>query len=651
MTRHTTGWAAVAAALMLILAGCAGGVPSGPSGGDAGTADGGDDGGTVNFYISDQQNAIDQFEHLNVTITEVTLVRADTDDADDTEDAESDDSDADDENETETTEPTETPESDDADDGGEQVTYEVDNVTLDLTELQGANASKLGSVPVPNGTYTKVSVEISSVEGTLTDGSSADVKLPSNKLRLNKEFTVGNGEEVDFVFDVTVFERGPNGYILKPVAGESGTSDEVEIRDVDEDDEREEAEDADDADESDDATETEEAESDDESDRGEDTGDDSSGQSSMDFYLSDEENAMGDFAHLNVTVTKVGLQRGGESGGWVEKDVDDRTIDLTTLPGTNATRLGTFGVDNGTYTKVFVYVDEVDATLENGDSANVKLPSSKLQLNKEFTVGNGEEVDFVYDMSVFKAGNSGKYILKPVVSESGTSDEVPIEDVDETDSDDDSDEASAELNASFVGNVTAGENATVEVTRNGSAVEDATVEVTQEVDGEETTETLTTDANGTVTFAVDANASELSVEATAGDGEAELEREFETEEDDSEESEEVSESADLSASFAGNVTAGENATVEVTRNGSTVENATVEVTQEVDGDETTETYSTDVNGTVTFAVDANATELTVEVTAGDDEAELEREFETTGGDDADGTDDESDAAALRASAV
>ena len=548
MSRHTTGWAAVAAALMLVLAGCAGGVPSGSSGGDAGTADGtgGDDGGTVNVYISDQQNAIDQFEHLNVTISEVTLVRADDRDGGD---ADADDGDAADENETETTEPTETaestatPESDDNDDDadaddGDQVTYEVDNVTLDLTELQGANASKLGSVPVSNGTYTKVFVEVESVNGTLTDGSSADVKLPSNKLRLNKEFTVGNGEEVDFVFDVTVFERGPNGYILKPVAGESGTGDEVEIRDVDADDdaddegeaaddaddEGEAADDAADGDDADDATGTE-AES------GDDTaGSSNSGQSSMAFYLSDEENAMGDFAHLNVTVTKVGLQRGGESGSWVEKDVDDRTVDLTTLPGANATKLGTFGVDNGTYTKVFVHVDEINATLENGDSVNVKLPSNKLQLNKEFTVGDGEEVDFVYDMSVFKAGNSGKYILKPVVGESGTGDEVPIEDVDDEDSDDDSDEETEALalNASFVGNVTAGENVTVEVTRNGSAVENASIEVTQEIDGDKTTETYRTDENGTVTFAIDANATELTVVVTAGDDEAELERELET---------------------------------------------------------------------------------------------------------------------------
>ncbi|MFB6176891.1 MAG: DUF4382 domain-containing protein, partial [Halobaculum sp.] len=89
-------WATVGVALLLVLAGCSSGV--GP-----GTGDTGDTGetGTINFYVSDQQNAIDQFEHLNVTVTEVTLVRADGDG----------------ENESES-----------------RVTVNVDDVTVDLTK-------------------------------------------------------------------------------------------------------------------------------------------------------------------------------------------------------------------------------------------------------------------------------------------------------------------------------------------------------------------------------------------------------------------------------------------------------------------------------------------------------------------------------------
>ena len=145
---------------------------------------------------------------------------------------------------------------------------------------------------------------------------------------------------------------------------------------------------------------------------------------------------------------------------------------------------------------------------------------------------NGSEVEFVFDVTVKKAGNSGKYILQPVVTESGT--DVPIEKADggEQDSSDDRDEGAgsnaaaddesdddATLDAAFEGNVTAGENATLVVTRNGSAVENATVSVNDEPVG-------TTDADGELTVDVpEADAVTVVVEA---DGEeVELEYEFE----------------------------------------------------------------------------------------------------------------------------
>ncbi|MBX0294631.1 DUF4382 domain-containing protein [Haloarcula nitratireducens] len=145
------------------------------------------------------------------------------------------------------------------------------------------------------------------------------------------------------------------------------------------------------------------------------------------FYVSDEKNAIGDFRHLNVTVSRVGFERTGtgeESGGWVEFSAGNTTLDLTTLQGENATLVDAYRLPNATYGKVFVYVSEVNATLEDGERVRVKLPSEKLQLNDEFTVRDGTEVNFVFDISVVKAGNSGKYVLKPVISESGTT--VPI---------------------------------------------------------------------------------------------------------------------------------------------------------------------------------------------------------------------------------
>lgn len=263
------------------------------------------------------------------------------------------------------------------------------------------------------------------------------------------------------------------------------------------------------------------------------------GASAVDFYLSDEQNAMDDFAHLNVTISEVGMKRA--DGNWTTHEVDQRTVDLTRLLGANATRLGSFDVENGTYETVFVHVSEVNGTLTNGEEVRVKLPSEKLQIHQSFAVGANESVDYVFDISVFKAGNSGKYILKPIISESGTDKE--IEDIDERESEKGEDEKGedekgedgkdekeqndkTDLNATFVNNVTRGENVTISVTQNGSAVANATVSVNDESVG-------VTAADGTLTFSVP-DAEELEVEIETERASAELEREFEPDDSDDE---------------------------------------------------------------------------------------------------------------------
>lgn len=218
---------------------------------------------------------------------------------------------------------------------------------------------------------------------------------------------------------------------------------------------------------------------------------------------------------------------------------------LTELQGENASLVGEYGVPEGNYTKVFVHVSEVNGTLKTGERVNVKLPSNRLQLDTDFEVGNGESVDFVFDITAFEAGNSGKYIPKPVVSESGTN--VPITRVgaeettdaeaaaeaeadanaeveaaeNETDDNGERAESDAEgdLSVSFDGNVSAGENATVVVTRNGTPVENATVTINGEAAG-------TTDADGELGVAIP---DERDVTVVAVDGESEAEAEFEFE--------------------------------------------------------------------------------------------------------------------------
>ncbi len=136
------------------------------------------------------------------------------------------------------------------------------------------------------------------------------------------------------------------------------------------------------------------------------------------LMVSDEPNDIGDFTSLSVTVSKIGVLSDA-SDNWTEITLNPAvTFDLTKLKGDNATQVWNGGLASGNYTKVFVYVDNITGVLD-GDNVTVKLPGDKLQISKPFTVAADHTVSFVFDITVIKAGNSGKYILKPQIGASG----------------------------------------------------------------------------------------------------------------------------------------------------------------------------------------------------------------------------------------
>ena len=169
---------------------------------------------------------------------------------------------------------------------------------------------------------------------------------------------------------------------------------------------------------------------------GQEAGGAPSGEQEFNFRLliSDDRLAIGDFSELLVTIEKVGVQQGGESGSWTEFDAPSPpngawTVDLTQLQGDNAQELLRVQLADGEYTKVFVHIDKetgVTGVLDpSGDAVTLKLPSSKLQIVKPFEIVAGEPaVDFVFDIAVVAAGNVKspqgiKYLLLPVIGESG----------------------------------------------------------------------------------------------------------------------------------------------------------------------------------------------------------------------------------------
>jgi len=146
------------------------------------------------LYLSDQPGSIDDFSHLNVTVTSVGVHRTNAT-------------------------------GNRSNDTGQWITRNLSG-TFDLTQLRGENASMLTSLDLPNGTYNNVFVYVSAVNGTLTDGSQASVELPSSKLHIATQFDVGAGEQSHFVFDVMVHSAGGSGknakYLIRPNVKGSG---------------------------------------------------------------------------------------------------------------------------------------------------------------------------------------------------------------------------------------------------------------------------------------------------------------------------------------------------------------------------------------------------------------------------------------------
>ena len=155
-----------------------------------------------------------------------------------------------------------------------------------------------------------------------------------------------------------------------------------------------------------------------------------SGDSSHGAYfrllISDEPNAIDDFEELWVTISLIGLvPADGNSAGNTEITLDPPiSVNLVELVDENAVAAWEGYIPEGEYTKVFLYVDSVDGLLAGSeDPINIKLPSNKLQLDHTFTIEEGDDgsvTNFVYDVTVIRAGNSGMYLLQPQLGQSGT---------------------------------------------------------------------------------------------------------------------------------------------------------------------------------------------------------------------------------------
>lgn len=145
-----------------------------------------------------------------------------------------------------------------------------------------------------------------------------------------------------------------------------------------------------------------------------------SAEGNFSFLISDEVNDIGDFQELDISISKVTLHLGGDEENRIEFTPEVQAVNLVDLQGNRAQQVWRGDIPEGEYNKVVLEVSQISGILlASGEEIEIRLPSGKLQISKPFQVTSGEVTSFVYDLTVVRAGNSGQYILKPQIGQSG----------------------------------------------------------------------------------------------------------------------------------------------------------------------------------------------------------------------------------------
>lgn len=133
--------------------------------------------------------------------------------------------------------------------------------------------------------------------------------------------------------------------------------------------------------------------------------------------VTDAPDNIGDFSYLNVTVTRISLQR--SDNATVDLAPSNGTFDLTKLVEGNTSTLFNGSVPVGNYSRLdLFFTDAVGVLAADGSEMPVKAPSGRIFLNTGFTIVEGEETSFLFDVQVHKTGN-GDYQFKPNADGSG----------------------------------------------------------------------------------------------------------------------------------------------------------------------------------------------------------------------------------------
>ena len=153
----------------------------------------------------------------------------------------------------------------------------------------------------------------------------------------------------------------------------------------------------------------------------------SSGHAQLNVLLVD---APADYEEVWVEVLAVEVlpndRKEDEGSAWIsipyQPEGDNRKVNLLSLVGDQVLFVGSKEVPAGKLGQIRLILGDDNYLVKNGVRHDLTTPSAqqsglKLKVNKELQAGIQYDMmlDFDADRSIVKAGNSGKYILKPVI--------------------------------------------------------------------------------------------------------------------------------------------------------------------------------------------------------------------------------------------
>jgi hypothetical protein len=115
-------------------------------------------------------------------------------------------------------------------------------------------------------------------------------------------------------------------------------------------------------------------------------------------------------------------EENGSSWITLAHESEDQKINLLSLVGGNAAHLGEIEVPAGEISQIRLLLGDDNYIIQDGQRINLTTPSAqqsglKLKIDKLLNPGISYDliIDFDASRSIVKAGNSGQYILKPVL--------------------------------------------------------------------------------------------------------------------------------------------------------------------------------------------------------------------------------------------